>query len=121
MEKLTQDQKRIKLAEHHGFCLISEDGYCCWRDPDGHEWQVMHGFQTYKDGSDILPDYFYDLNSMHEIEERLTPEQRRDYASALHPRSSWNNLDADFEVAHRTAAEKAEVYGLVCKLWELGQ
>lgn len=41
---------------------------------------MMHGWQTYKDGTDILPDYLGDLNAMHEAEKILTDEQ---YHSAL--------------------------------------
>jgi hypothetical protein len=56
---MEKKQQRIIIAEACGWTQ-PEEGY--WKDPDGHEWQVMHGWQTYKDGSDILPD-LNDLNS----------------------------------------------------------
>jgi hypothetical protein len=42
-----------------------------WVDPSGKEWQVMHGWNTYKDGSEIIPRYGSDLNACHEMEKFL--------------------------------------------------
>jgi hypothetical protein len=56
------------MAEFCGWKNVIEDGYSSWICPEGREYQVMHGYQTYKDGTDILPDYQYSLDEMHLVE-----------------------------------------------------
>ena len=48
-------QQILTLAELCGWVVTTKDHI--FISPEGHEWQVMYGWQTYKDGSDILPQY----------------------------------------------------------------
>jgi hypothetical protein len=80
---MTPEQQRIKIAETCGWKRVTDGQYESWVSPEGYEYQVMFGWQTYKDGTDILPDYLNDLNAMHEAVRKLTDSQRTEFRQNL--------------------------------------
>jgi len=121
--KLTQEQKRIKLAEAAGWKGISKtylEGYAPWR-PVAYEKRInktpvkeFHNIPL-----DPLPDYFSDLNAVCELESKLTHQQHLtfrkklwDIAITLGPDDVW-----DRHYISPTAAQRAEALGLTLNLW----
>lgn len=124
---MTQEQKRIKIAEA-----------CGWheeKEPVGSfnasAW--WHSKTRYPPNTMPIPDYFNDLNAMHEVEKTLTAEERRQFAmmlNTIHPTAnifypdattrSWeSDLCAEvFELVSTTAAKRANAFGRVKGLWE---
>jgi hypothetical protein len=112
--KLTQEEKRIKLAEAAGWTT----------DKRGLGWLSPHGYYA------PPPDYFNDLNAVHELEKMLLPDdayysQRNFYSSEVgrvtgnDNSQGWKPLsnDACFNILHATAAQRAEAIGLTLNLW----
>jgi len=114
--KLTLEQKRIKIAEACGWTLFS-DG---WARPDT---------QFYADGRPVpldeitsfteagLPDYFSDLNAMHEAEQRWlgnVEKLRMDGPFYLEWRNYRSRLADNISA---TATQRAEAFGLTLNLW----
>lgn len=68
-----------------------------------------------------VPDYFHDLNAMHEAEEGLTEPQQIQFHKIL-----WGIVCGDaapedtdgFYVSHATAAQRAEAFGKTLNLWQ---
>jgi len=109
---LTQEDKRIKLAEAGGWKRKSVDLEYPLSRPEGRwekgELTVFHFGQ--------LPDYFNDLNAVHELEKVLTKPQQNKFILEL---DVIIRGDGDyFDIAHATAAQRAEVIGLTLGLWE---
>jgi len=77
---MNEQAQRIAIAKASGW---TQPGADSWRSPAGDEYQVMHGWQTYKDGSDILPDYLNDLNAMADAEKFLPPDAWKLYIGAI--------------------------------------
>jgi len=111
---MTQEEKRIKLAEAAGwteiqwselinsriaienkhFCRETEQFRCLW-----------------------LPDYFNDLNAVHELEKYLTQDQANscdDYLANSKQDGTW----AGCHIWHQSAAQRAEALGLTLNLWK---
>jgi len=120
---MNQEQKRIKLAEAGGWLRMGADLEYAITRPEGRwekgELTVFHFGQ--------LPDYFNDLNAMHELEKVLTEEQREQYAIILIHRISggglatvdgYTNYDDSCDVITASAAQRAEAIGLTLGLWE---
>jgi hypothetical protein len=113
LEQLKQEQKRIKLAEAAGWTYDSQEEYP-WQDPEG-------------EGYHYPPDYFYDLNAVHE----LVMSQPKEVRSRFRVELQWlitkpckvsgiqlmnaENYDQWF---HATAAQRCEAFGLTLKLWK---
>ena len=94
---MNQEQQRIKIAEACGFSNINS---VCWR---GHA--ALHERR--------IPDYFSDLNAMHEAEKVLTKEQRRKYVRTL-----FQTTNTDWDSHCATAAQRAEAFLKTLNLWE---
>lgn len=110
------EQQRIAIAKAIGWSQ-PEPGY--WKDPDGHEWQVMHGYQTYKDGSDILPDFLHDLNAMHDVEEWMSFGSNPLPLYAEHIRRLVGNPTGwSYKMMMATASQRAEAFLKSYNLWE---
>jgi hypothetical protein len=113
---MNKEQRRIAIAESCGWIEI-EPCTCC----DG----VSRGYQpTHKAHKKHLPDYFNDLNAMHEAEQTLWEKDwtsRHDFIDKLariispthghHKQSGIDLLDA-------TAAERAEAFLRAINKWE---
>ena len=112
---LTQEQKRVKLAEACGWKRIPKDdvgaaarlfyGDTWWRDAENNTIASV----------EQLPDYFNDLNACHEAEKTMTYEQHCHYADLL------NFLIIPGPAANKstfaTAAQRAEALGQTLNLW----
>jgi len=120
---MTQEQKRIKLAEAGGWKRKSVDLEYPLSRPEGRwekgELTVFHFGQ--------LPDYFTDLNAVHELEKIVELILDSEAWKLDH----WINevvcndvgIDVDPNLAvslirKATAAQRAEAIGLTLGLWE---
>jgi hypothetical protein len=116
------EQQRIKIAEACGWKRVTDGHYESWVSPEGYEYQVMFGWQTYKDGTDILPDYLNDLNAMHEAEKTLDDDLDLDYSEnieiATGARWGANNSYDMSKYRSATAAQRAEAFLRALNLWE---
>lgn len=112
--ELTQEQKRIKIAEA-----------CGWKDCHRSEhWMKTIGTLDEVDGDNYkeLPDYFNDLNACHEMEKVLTRFQLLNYYNTFlftivcgHKES---HCALDFaKVCSSTAEQRAEAFGKTLDLW----
>ncbi len=64
----------------------------------------------------LLPDYFNDLNAMHEAEKVLTESQQMPYRTALF---CTEEVDYSyFKLIHATAAQRAEAFLRTIGKWE---
>jgi hypothetical protein len=118
---MTQEEKRIKLAETVGWKVHPKDRFIVIPPNSPHSVQPLS----------TIPDYFNDLNAVHELEKVLTDEQARTYAYALYDLANGFKFDGDpwtpdifeasmdgvVDMVRATAAQRAEALGLVLKLW----
>lgn len=134
---MTPEKKRIAIAEACGWRGISEQflvGYAPWRtEPYSDRVNACSIADIDCIPLDPLPDYFNDLNAMHDAEKMLTtPEQRYNFISILY--DIVNNFIPDevddyvpdywevssvqvFPHLHATAAQRAEAFGKTLNLW----
>jgi len=140
--KLTQEQKRIKLAEFAGLNIKPKTVCPSCRGNTPFEAGDDYGITIWAECKHCnntgkvypyipnIPDYFNDLNAVHEREKSLLPDdaqysQRNFYASELGRLTGndngqgWKPLsnDACFNILHATAAQRAEALGLTLNLW----
>ncbi len=103
---MNKEQQRIKIAEACGF--------------DKSHWLELKGGIVFGT-SGSLPDYLNDLNAMHEAEATLDCVQQFAYAAYLYygdpHEHAWDQVAA-FEIAHATAAQRAEAFLRTLNLWE---
>ena len=96
---MTQEQKRIKIAEACGWKHIE-------RLRTG--WYGCHEQSPFEE----LPDYFSDLNACHNMEKSLCSIDHwirfEKYLAELGTKFIW----------HATATQRAEAFGLTLKLWK---
>jgi hypothetical protein len=131
---MTQEQKRIKLAEAGGLKVIdvpfiprqTKAAGCVFTDAARTEWRKCYPNSC---GVYGIPDYFNDLNAVHDLENVLNDEQARTYAYALYDLANGFQFDGDpwtpeiFEASmvtdmvRTTAANRAEAIGLALNLW----
>jgi hypothetical protein len=134
---MTQEQKRIKLAEavgiqvkkfqyqipYHGNTSIWRKGFLSEQDAiisreQNKPW-VKSEVEPYNDLF-ACPDYFNDLNAVHELEKVLNEERWPQYREELRTvvlgeiqfGLEWCKADI-----HATAAQRAEALGLTLNLW----
>lgn len=129
------EQKRIAIAEACGWRGISEQflvGYAPWR-PEPYSDRVNACPIADLDciPLDPLPDYFNDLNAVHELEKVLTDEQARLYAYVISDLANgyqfngdpWipcifeSSMDSVANMVRATASQRAEAFGLTLSLW----
>lgn len=130
---MTEQEKRIKLAEAARWKGISEQflvGYAPWRtEPYSDRVNACPVDELECFPLDPLPDYFSDLNAVHELEKVLTDEQARIYAYVISDLANGYQFNGDpwipgiFEssmvanVVRATASQRAEALGLTLNLW----
>jgi len=110
--KLTQEQKRIKIAQAQGFKF----------SPTGRSTECPFWGQP-------VPDYFNDLNACHEAKKKLTKEQCpvfHDYLMDTEKPSLHVCINNEHPWSERWSwgqppETEAECLGLALKLWEVGQ
>ncbi len=96
---MTQDEKRIKLAEAGGWIYDPQEEYP-WQDPEG-------------EGYRYPLDYFNDLNAVHELEKVLDEKQQDIMNNTL-----WDIMSGRKYLWHATATQRAESLGLTLNLWK---
>jgi hypothetical protein len=102
---MTQEEKRIKLAEVAGWEVIELT--LCNVKPDKNGDPEIEPIAP-------LPDYFNDLNAVHELEETLVKDMR-----ALWMINLCKLTDDSFWATTRaTATQRAEALGLTLNLWK---
>ena len=111
--KLTDEEKRIKVAELCGWAFDTGTDYklpCCWGIwPSMREGEECQGVGT-KGYAYEIPNYHQDLNAMHEVVGTLTEQQKTIYRNLLVGMcdgmcNNWGAIDA-------TAAQRAEAFVL---------
>ena len=118
--KLTKEEKRIKIAEACGYQRSLNKSWTNaigqrWLKP-GHDKSILHFWISLKD----LPDYFNDLNAMHEVEKDMQSIIQERYANKLRVIISEIELDDYNENWHpmtASASQRAEAFGLTLNLW----
>jgi hypothetical protein len=130
---MTQEEKRIKLAEtvgiqvkkfqyqipYHGNTSIWRKGFLSEQDAiisreQDKPW-VKSEVEPYNDLF-ACPDYFNDLNAVHELEKVLTSLQWFNYSALL--TKIVGPKDQEYYLnLHATASQRAEALGLTLKLW----
>lgn len=103
--KLTEEEKRIKVAELCGYHNVQRYFF------DLENRNDLGGKLTKKRTVSpvLIPDYLNDLNAMHEAEKVMTPDQMSVYVSRL----AFICLhDAMEDSAFATAAQRAEAFVL---------
>ena len=104
--KLTQEQKRIKIAGAQGWTGI--------RGNIGYPNAAAEAAEVYH----VIPNYFNDLNACHEMEKRLTYDQ---YVRNTETLDLLIGGPAYRPATYATAAQRAEAFGLTLNLWTLEQ
>ena len=126
----TQDKHRIAIAEAHGmiWCRIGEEDkpyrMLCWWNPAYDRATMAEPIcnPAYMWEHGRVPDYFNDLNAMHEAEKILALQQQSDYHChilALMP-ESWHDCTESrlWNYVHATAAQRAEAFLRTLGKWE---
>lgn len=121
---MTQQEKRIKIAEWEGIDCDPEEARE-WKSRG--QWMVRVNDTTRQLVSKnmFLPDYFTDLNAIHEAVIKLDSDQIESYCRELaritYKGGYWHG---DFtaltimEMVKATTEERSESFGLALKLWE---
>ena len=105
---MTQEQKRIKLAEAAGWSHHTIDDHTYWWHEENNKTLPPED-----DGMRSCPDYFNDLNAVHELEKVLLGD---DIETWLTYDKYLAEGDTKF-TWHVTAAQRAEALGLTLNLW----
>lgn len=105
---MTQEQKRIKIAEACGW----KKGHIHGNGVDDEVWIHPVTQRCWLAELAPLPNYFSDLNAMHEAEKVLTTEQWLSYWSFL------SEVLKDTSILHADASQRAEAFGLTLNLWK---
>ncbi len=103
---MTQEQKRIKLAEAGG-----------WKQLRDGRWKLNGKVERF------IPDYFNDLNAVHELEQQIWAQQwsLRDkfcdiLALIMNPVHGYRGLSAS-DALDATAVQRCEALGKTLNLW----
>ena len=112
-DKLTDEEKRIKVAELCGW------EHWAWEpEKSRHVWGYNGAtvFTKTKDEMSVIPDYLNDLNAMYEALSTMTYEQNREYCHILKVNTLgqdgmlfWRNAT---DLVNATAAQRAKAFVL---------
>lgn len=134
---LTQEEKRIKIAEACGWRWMENPttgigGY--WETGDIGTPNYQRGDWGSRELAVGLPDYFNDLNAMHEAEKMLLTGRAIEFVKQLsrilgvdeNSISAWElhctqsydrKCYAVFSFTHATDKQRAEAFGMTLSLW----
>jgi hypothetical protein len=127
--KLTEQEKRIKLAEAARWKGISEQflvGYAPWRtEPYSDRVNACPVDELECFPLDPLPDYFNDLNAVQELQDKLTNDQQFEFVYHLNDVLELVPLSSPasyrevvlFAFANATATQRSEALGKTLNLW----
>jgi hypothetical protein len=107
---MTQEEKRIKLAESGGWKKlkgVSDSGWPLLLTPPKNP--NTEGYL------ETIPNYFTDLNAVHELEKRMPSKHWTRYCQYL---ADFGRGSVRFVSVHATAAQRCEALGLTLGLWE---
>lgn len=126
--KLTQEQKRIKIAEACGWTVRE------FPDTNGlwYAYNYSSGHSTHNGGLSedhaktvLYPNYFSDLNACHKMESKLSDLDAYKYHEELTLSAMDQELISNKAVKtyvwNATAAQRAEALGLTLNLWKAGE
>lgn len=121
MSELTQEEKRVRIAEACGWkhVGIRETGSYGAGSPYGFKPNAAVIEPRFTGLTAEVPDYFNDLNAMHEVERVLTDKQWDEYESWLRRvcEGCAYYEGAGKELLHATSAQRAEAFGKTLNLW----
>jgi hypothetical protein len=128
--KLTNEEKRIKIAEA---CGLNPVGVPFTR-PEGDRWftpeaaKVHHRMWPRGAAVKVIPDYFNDLNAMRDAEVQKREDLEQDFAENLirvvdgvREQRHWSNFGSSMDYISASAAQRAEAFGLTLNLWQPGE
>jgi len=101
---MTNEQKRIVIAEACGWHNIRVNPTSATRFAGNKEANPLDGALF------AIPDYFNDLNAMHEAEKALTDEQRTEYDRKLGFTRTPHGWLGPNSAVSATAAQRAEAF-----------
>jgi len=114
MSNLTQDEKRIRIAEACGWEWLPYGGTMAWYFRGVMRWfRATLGLRTDVIATDPLPDYFNDLNAAHAMEKAIC-DRRLSYYIELE--REMDTVDSTLVIS-ATAAQRAEAFGRTLNLW----
>lgn len=105
---MTQEEKRIAIAEACGWRIYKSNGIIYYERPGGN-------VRDYGVSIDNLPDYLNDLDAIHDAEKILTKEQHWKYISQLQLVCGIEDGDLEeyqvtFILVCATAKQRAEAF-----------
>jgi hypothetical protein len=112
---MTQEEKRIKLAEVAGWKVHPKDRFIVIPPNSPHSVQPLS----------TIPDYFNDLNAVRELQAKLTSDQQFEFVYQLNDALGLVPLSSPasykevvlFDFANATAAQRCEAIGKTLNLW----
>lgn len=112
---MTQEQKRIKLAEAGGWKVHPKDRFTVIPPNSPHSVQPLS----------TIPDYFNDLNAVQELQDKLTNDQQFEFVYHLNDVLELVPLSSPasyrevvlFAFANATATQRSEALGKTLNLW----
>ncbi len=99
---MNTDEKRIRIAIACGWSEF---------DPDNIPNCIQYTAKAPDGKWGMTPDYFNDLNAMHDTENIMTPSEEQLYFETLHE-TAGNTM-----FYRATAAQRAEAFGKTLNLW----
>jgi hypothetical protein len=114
---MTQEEKRIKIAEAVGEWIPSTISKGKWCHKSNYS-MALNGAYSVWVGKDSLPDYFNDLNAMHEAEKSLSDGQYSTFCDHLYDFAREEQLQTGkWRWLSSMASQRAEAFGRTLNLW----
>ena len=127
---ITEWEKRVRIAESKGWVHCSKT--MCPNEDDNCPYWWMPGEDRAKRASHTLPDYFKDVTAAYTLLDGLTSDQSYRYGESLAQsvREPENRAFGDkpskkfsfngfgyVALAHVSAAQRTQIFGVSMKLW----
>jgi hypothetical protein len=121
---MSPEAQRIAIAEACGYSDVRIQE---WDSVDIESRSIASGIElqgTLNGERKFVPDYFGDLNAMHEAEKVLNPDQQKQFIEYLiegethHEYCTEMLWDSSWLAAHATAAQRAEAFLRTIGKWE---
>lgn len=113
---MSPETQSIAIHQALGNCIFDGTGKLERRGGTMSEFCVKCGEPR---GYHDMPDYFSDLNAMHQVEKQLTPEQWQQYFDELIRLLDPQNWHDQYpKIVHATAAQRAEAFLRTLGVWK---